>query len=82
MLIQRKIEFDGDGGIFGTYWEDVELPTRLPNSILEWLPTLGGNVGTEYRIINSNRIDRAVIRQSDQPPRYAEITIKREGQRV
>lgn len=49
MIVQRKVEFDGDGGIEGTYWQDVHLSD---GPIEQALSELDDPVGTEYRIIH------------------------------
>ena len=59
MIVQRKVDIDGEQGYIGEYWEDIKIPVPTPDRILKWLATLPDAVGTEYRI--SDLVSTAIM---------------------
>lgn len=57
MIVQRRVEFNGDYGIRGIYWQDIDLPE---GDIGQMLINLDDPIWTEYRIIRE-KFTRATI---------------------
>lgn len=70
MIVQRKVDIGGYSGIQGDYWEDVETSTPKSVHLLDWLATLSDPVGTEYRIIDGEKVLTAVMGERNYPARY------------
>lgn len=63
MIIQRRVDFDGDSGVTGIFWEDIPLSD---GPIEQVLFELDDPVGTEYRIMY-NEISTATVTQPPLP---------------
>jgi len=66
MIVQRKVDFDGDGGITGTYWQDVHLGSLDGSDLEQALGELNDPEGTEYRIIH-DKCGSAFVTQPPPP---------------
>ncbi len=64
MIVQRKVDFHGDYGVFGTYWQDVHLSG---GPIIQALSELDDPEGTEYRIIHGKCESAFVTQPQPQP---------------
>ncbi len=67
MIIQRKVDFDGDYGVSGTYWQDVHLGSLDGSDLEQALSELGDPEGTEYRIIHDKCGSAFVTQPQPQP---------------
>lgn len=68
VIVQRKVDFDGNGGITGTYWQDIHLGSLDGSDLKQALSEMGDPVGTEYRIIH-DKCQTAVVTQPQPQPK-------------
>lgn len=73
MIIQEKYELDGDGGMFGTFWHDIDLEDLVEDRIMTFLQNLNASIGTQYRVIGTDGvISMLEIKQPLPMPIYIE----------